>query len=274
MKKGARSRQICAESSKILLETGEDSARFTKLSSADGSILFMEKTQPIHAVVFDVDGTLFDTLPSLAAAINEVLLQAGMKAVPRMQLQPALGEGLRSIFRGALAVQTEPVEASLAKFLEERFLAYYTRYWLRSARLFDRVLTTLTMLRAHGLRLGICTNRDRISTETLLKSAAIANFFDTVVGFGEVSAPKPAPDALLHAIRLMKLTPSHALFVGGSALNAQCAHASGVRFAAYRNGFRKHPDDLMHHSLNFQTYDQLYRWIVERLPNNETPTWA
>jgi len=67
----------------------------------------MNHNDHIRAVIFDVDGTMFDTLPSLSTAANAVLVQAGWQEVAQSRLQPALNEGLRHLFHKAIALQKE-----------------------------------------------------------------------------------------------------------------------------------------------------------------------
>lgn len=224
----------------------------------------MNTNNQIRSVIFDVDGTLFDTLPSLSAAANEVLANAGMREVSMALLGSALNEGLRPLFRQAIALQPAPVDAVAANQLEIGYMAHYGRHWLLTAPLFAGVTEALAALRSQGLKLGICTNRDRASTEALLASAAIAGFFDAIVSLGDTPLPKPAADPLLLAMARLKVPPAETLFVGDSAMDACCAQLSAVRFAAHRAGYAGQPADLLPNVLNFGAYDQLTSWVVDQ----------
>jgi len=191
----------------------------------------MNKNAQLRAVIFDVDGTMFDTLPSLSAAANDVLAQAGMHEVSMSLLRSALNEGLRPMFRQAIALQSAPVAAVAATQLENEYMAHYGRRWLSTAPLFAGVSDALAILKSQGLKLGICTNRDRASTHVLLTSASIANFFDTIVGIGDAPMPKPAADPLLLVLERMGLSAADALFVGDSNMDASCSQLSQLTSA-------------------------------------------
>jgi len=223
----------------------------------------MNTNNQIRSVIFDVDGTLFDTLPSLTTAANDVLAKAGMREVSMSLLRSALNEGLRPLFRQAIALQSAPVDAAVANQLEIEYMAHYGRRWLSTAPLFAGVTEALVALRSQGLKLGICTNRDRASTEVLLASASIAGFFDAIVGLGDAPLPKPAADPLLLLMERLEMPPAETLFVGDSAMDACCAQLSKVRFAAHRGGYAGQPADLLPNVLSFGGYDQLTSWVLE-----------
>lgn len=228
----------------------------------------MNKNDHIRAVVFDVDGTLFDTLPSLVAAANDVLVKAGLREVPMVLLRSALSEGLRPMFREALALQATAPDGNLAQ-LEEDYLAHYSQRWLAAAPLFARAPETLATLKSQGLKLGICTNRDRRSTDALLASAALAGSFDVIVGLGDAPSPKPAADPLLRVLQQLELPPSQVLFVGDSVMDARCAQAAQVRFAAHLAGYAGQPTDLLPQVMGFDAYDQLTQWVLAHLPAHQ-----
>lgn len=223
----------------------------------------------LDAVVFDVDGTLLDTLPSLAAAANEVLEGAGLNTISLQMLRPALSEGLVPMFRQALVLQTEAIPDETAARLEHDYLALYRQHGLATARPFAGAAATLEAFAAKGLRLAICTNRDRASTDALLAAASFPVEFEVIVGIGDAPLAKPAADPLLRVLHLMGLSPSQALFIGDSGIDARCAHAAQVRFAGHLGGYANHPGDLLPQVVSFNVYDQLTQWVLQRLPTDK-----
>ena len=228
----------------------------------------MNTNDQIRTVVFDVDGTLFDTLPSLAAAANEVLVLAGLQAVEPQHLRPALSQGITALFQSALRLQAASVPLALASRLEDAFAHRYASHWLHQAVVYDGALDLLSMLRSQRIALGICTNRDQDSTRTLLDKAALTGFFDAIVGLGDTEHPKPDAAPLHLALTQLGATPQTALFVGDSGIDARCAHAAQVRFAGHLGGYANHPDDLLPQVVSFNVYDQLTQWVLQRLPTD------
>ena len=218
--------------------------------------------EQFKTVLFDVDGTLFDTLPSLSAANNLVLKQAGLLEVATPLLRPALNEGLRAMFRKSIDLQMGPVDAELATALENEFLQQYMQHWLAAATLYPHLPDALSTLQQLGLKLGICTNRDRASTEYLLAQSRVAEFFELIVGLGDAPHPKPAADPLLLALQRMGGTTADALFVGDSSIDATCARSAHVRFAGHLGGYAVKPEDLEPNVFVFSDYGTLANWIV------------
>lgn len=228
------------------------------------NIKFMNINEQFKAVIFDLDGTLFDTLPSLSAAANQVLANAGMCDVSMSLLRSALNEGLRPMFRQAIDLQSVPVDAVTASRLEIEYMAHYGRRWLSTAPLFAGVTDALAALKSRGLKLGICTNRDPASTEVLLAAATVADFFDAIVCLGDTPLPKPAADPLLLLMDRLGVLPAEVLYVGDSGLDARCAQLSQVRFAAHLGGYAEQTADLLPNVLSFDGYDQLMSWILDQ----------
>jgi phosphoglycolate phosphatase len=231
----------------------------------------MNTNDHIRAAIFDVDGTLFDTLSSLSAVVNEVLVQAGRQAVAPSLLQSALNEGLRPMFHKAIALQSELVDAQTAIQLEDECMARYLRHGLLTAPLFAGVADALAAFKARGLKLGVCTNRDRTSTEALLAQAGISDAFDAIVSLGDAPLPKPAADPLLLALERLRVAPAETLFVGDSALDARCAQLSRVRFAAHLAGYAGQADELLPNVLSFGSYQQLASWLPKYCPASIFP---
>ncbi len=218
--------------------------------------------EQFKTVLFDVDGTLFDTLPSLSAANNLVLKQAGLLEVSTPLLRPALNEGLRAMFRKSIDLQMAPVDDELVMVLEKEFLQQYMQDWLAAATVYPHLHEALAALKKLGLKLGICTNRDRASTEYLLAQSRIAEFFELIVGLGDAPHPKPAADPLLLALERMGGMAADALFVGDSSIDATCARLAHVRFAGHLGGYAVQSADLEPNVFVFSDYATFANWIV------------
>jgi phosphoglycolate phosphatase len=230
----------------------------------------MNTNDQIRTVVFDVDGTLFDTLPSLAAAANEVLVLAGFQAVEPQHLRPALSQGITALFQSAIRRQAASVPLALASRLEDAFAHRYASHWLHQAVMYDGALDLLAMLRAQRIAMGICTNRDQDSTRTLLDKAALTGFFDAIVGLGDTEHPKPDAAPLHLALTQLGATPQTALFVGDSGVDAACAQAAGIRLAAHLGGYAAGPDDLRPCTVAFSGYAEFHRWMAARTSTQST----
>lgn len=230
----------------------------------------MNRNDHIRAIVFDVDGTLLDTLPSLAAAANAVLAEAGLHTVPVDRLRSALSEGLGPMFQHALALQTEPSAAEQAKALEASYFTRYAQHWLAQAVPYPGVRALLSELKSQGLLLGLCSNREQSSIKALLSCTGLDIGFDAVIGLGDAARPKPAADPLLCVLQKLEVPASQVLFVGDSAMDARCAEAAGVRFAAHRAGYAGQPSDLLPQVMGFDHYDAFAPWLRGHLSNAST----
>lgn len=166
------------------------------------------------------------------------------------------------------------MEAAVAERLEEDFLARYVAHWLPAAPLFAGVAETLRELRAQDLSIAICTNRDRASTERLLAAGGIADCVDVIVGIGDAAHAKPAPDPLLLALERLGVAPAHAVFVGDSSMDANCALRAGVRFAAHQAGYAGQPSDLLPNVFAFSDYEQFARWILDQMTATKEACYA
>lgn len=167
------------------------------------------------------------------------------------------------MFRQATALQGEALNPGVIASLEEDFMAHYTCHWLARATPYQGAADVIAALRAQELKVGICTNRDRASTETLLQTAALERRFDALVGLGDAPLPKPAADPLLRVIEQLQLSPAEVLFVGDSAMDARCAEAAGVRFAAHSAGYASQATDLLPQVMSFSAYEQFQSWVLD-----------
>ncbi len=207
----------------------------------------------MKALLFDLDGTLTDTLPLVIAALNAAL--APVWGAPRSP------EEVRRLF-GPPEGQLIAAEAPSDPDAMERFYRYYRQHYAREAKVFAGVRPVLSTLVARGLRLGLVTNKGHRSAMITLEEAGLRRFFETVVDGDEVARPKPAPDGILLALARLRVSACDAAYVGDMPSDLVAAKAAGV--AALAAGWSRTPADAEAWDFIARHPDDLLRQVLHR----------
>jgi N-acetyl-D-muramate 6-phosphate phosphatase len=188
------------------------------------------------AVLFDFDGTLADSAPDLAAAVNRMLLEQGQEALPLERLRPFASAGARGLLHAAFGLKPDDAEY---KAQREVFLEYYAEAMCQHTKLFPGICELLNQLRARSIRWGIVTNKALRFTEPICVALQLK---PDCVSCGD-STPhlKPHPAPLLHAAAQLALEPPHCVYLGDDLRDMKAAHAAGMRPIAVEWGYH-HPD--------------------------------
>lgn len=193
-----------------------------------------------RAALIDLDGTLLDTAPDLAAAANATLAELGLVPVEAARVRDFVGRGIAVLVRRALEASLgRAAEATLLERAQALFAAHYERENGRAARPFPGVVEGLAAMRAQGLRLACVTNKHSRFTLPLLGKTSLERFFDAVVTSDIAGARKPDPAVFLHACRLLGVAPAEACAIGDSANDAEGARAAGCRVLLVPYGYRE-----------------------------------
>lgn len=187
------------------------------------------------AAVFDLDGTLVDTLDGLHAALNEALLGHGAAPVDRQCVRRSMHGGFEATVRSALE-RSHGAEQRADGVL----CAYRARYrslMVDRSVAYRSVREVLEHQRARGCRLGVCTNRDEPLAVELLEGLGLRPLFDVVVGLRAGVEAKPHPRMLLHALQALSTAPATGLMVGDSEVDVACAAAAGVPCVVFSGGY-------------------------------------
>nr|WP_210382360.1 HAD-IA family hydrolase [Jiella sonneratiae] len=179
-------------------------------------------------VIFDLDGTLVDTAPDLAAALNHCLGEAGHEADMLAVVRPHAGLGARAMLDAAWRRRglTLP-EAEMTRALD-RFLAHYEAHIADASLPFPDVVAAMDGLAAAGFRLAVCTNKRQALSELLLETLGLASRFAAICGADVVTQRKPHPAHVEETIARAGGSPRRALMVGDSAADIDAAHAAGI----------------------------------------------
>jgi phosphoglycolate phosphatase len=175
-------------------------------------------------LVFDLDGTLIDSAPDLAQAVNALLAELGKPPLTEAAIRPMIGDGARLLLARALAAAG--LDAPPHAF--DRFMEHYLAHVADRTRPYPDVLSTLQALRVRGYAMGICTNKPFEATQRVLEAYGLAGFFGAVIGGDSLPQRKPDPEPLLAAIAGLGGTRSQAVMIGDSANDVLCARAAAV----------------------------------------------
>jgi phosphoglycolate phosphatase len=194
---------------------------------------------PARGVLIDLDGTLLDTVPDLAAAVNAMLADFGRPALPVEQVASYVGKGADVLVHRSL---TESLDgrAGTADFQRGKasFYEHYRRENGLKAVVFDGVREALALLRGRGLALACVTNKPREFTHELLARVGLDDF-DVIVSGDDTVEKKPHPAPMLHACALLKVEPAEAAMVGDSENDVRSARAAGCRVIVVETGYNE-----------------------------------
>ena len=182
----------------------------------------------VRAVLLDLDGTLLDTAPEIAAAACGMLEELGLEPVKDSDVRTFIGKGIPHLVRRTLqaSLGRDPDERRIGSGLES-FFHNYEKHNGQSARPYAGVLEGLEAMRAAGVPLACVTNKTAQFTGPLLESTGLAKYFLAVICGDTVARKKPAPDAVQAACARLSVTPAEALMVGDSSNDALAARAAG-----------------------------------------------
>ena len=191
----------------------------------------------IRLFLFDLDGTLVDTAPDLALAVNMVRTARGIAPLPEEELRPYASRGAPGLLGKAMGIGRDD-PAFLA--LRTEFLDNYAAHMTDRSRPFEGVPVMLEALRAAGIRTGVVTNKVEHLALRLTDNLGLDGQLDVVLGSdSEGCAMKPAPDSLLTAARLTGVHVTDILYAGDDPRDVAAAHAAGMPCAACTHAARK-----------------------------------
>jgi phosphoglycolate phosphatase len=198
------------------------------------------KPAELRGVLIDLDGTLMDTAPDLAAAANRMRADFGLPPLPMERIATFVGKGAEVLVHRALTDELEG-RADPDAFARGR-TAFYAHYHVENgaqAAVFAGVPQALQGLRERGLHLACVTNKPREFTVPLLDKVDLAPYFDAVVAGDDVREKKPHPALLLEACKRLALRPTEVVLIGDSVNDAQAARAAGCRCLLVETGYNE-----------------------------------
>jgi phosphoglycolate phosphatase len=194
----------------------------------------------VRAVLIDLDGTLLDTVPDLAAAINAMLADLGRGALSVSNVAAFIGKGADILVHRALTGSLNGrAEAALFELGKDAFYRHYRRLNGHAAYVFPGVAGALAAFKANGLKLACVTNKPREFTIDLLERVGLLGLFDVVVSGDDTAERKPHAAPILAACAGLSVDVADAVMIGDSENDLLSARAAGCRVVLVEGGYNE-----------------------------------
>ena len=190
-----------------------------------------------RGIIFDLDGTLADTLDTIAAALNDGLASLGLPVHPREAVAAMDGEGVGVLCERGLPTDRR-AEAGLHARLMTAVRAAYDAHPMRHARLFDGVAEMVAALADDGVRLAVLSNKPHPLTVATVEGLGVGDRFEVVLGQTDDFPRKPDPSSARWILERLGLAADDVLYVGDTPVDMETARAAGLRSIAVTWGFR------------------------------------
>jgi phosphoglycolate phosphatase len=225
----------------------------------------MTETAPARAVVFDLDGTLVDSLHDIRNALNLALADRSIRPMGVDETRAMIGAGAHTLVERALSAAGAPGDAALLEDCFARFIDRYTAAPAVHSEPFPGVRAALEALRDEGCALGVCTNKPHDITLRILEALNLAPFFgDAVLGGDAVAMCKPDGGHLLAVLQRTGVAPGAAVMVGDSAADVGTARNAGARVILVTFGYTDRPAEELGADGLISHFDELHE-ALERL---------
>jgi phosphoglycolate phosphatase len=188
-------------------------------------------------IAFDLDGTLVDTAPDIARALNETLDLEGLKHFKQAAVKSMIGQGARALVEHATLAAGAQFSGARLDQLTAAFIAFYRADIAGASRLYPGVSEALAELTGAGAKLAVCTNKRTDLSALLLQRLGLGDRFSAIVGADAVAEQKPHPEHYRAAISRAGGTVRRSLMVGDSAADVHAARGAGAPAIAVSFGY-------------------------------------
>ena len=190
-----------------------------------------------EAIIWDLDGTLVDSAPDLATALNTLLNEQGQHGHAVDSVRPMIGAGVAKLIERGFREAGVPLNEAGRNALVPRFMEIYTACATDKTRLIPRAREVLNHFYHAGFRQALCTNKPYAVTMQILNALDIAGFFGSVVGGDSTSEKKPHPLPLQTCMEQLNVCPSVSIMIGDSGADVGAARAAGIPVILVPDGY-------------------------------------
>lgn len=185
-------------------------------------------THRFKAILFDLDGTIIDSLYDLQKAINGLLAQEKRRPLTLPEMRACTGDGLRIMIGKAFEMTGDAKSDDAIAKLMPTYLDIYAGIIPQPSCIYEGMLDVLKSQKAEGIKLGLCTNKHEVSTRRIMRKLELDIYFDVMVGGDSLAEKKPHPLPLLYAMEKLGAEKNETIMVGDSPNDTVAAQAAGI----------------------------------------------
>lgn len=191
-------------------------------------------TIKLKLIIFDLDGTLIETVSEIADATNDTLRALGLAEVSESRVRNLIGHGTRELLINALVFVKQWSVEKIREWseLQEVYRLFDDFYLARCGKrsyLYPDVLDVLNQLRNAGINMAIVTNKESRFTQAVINAHQLEHYFDVVISGDTLSTKKPDPQGINLCLQTLGAKPEEAIFIGDSSVDAKTAQNAGLR---------------------------------------------
>ncbi len=227
----------------------------------DNMIIHPWSKQPVKALLFDLDGTLVDSAPDIAVALNTLLVEDGLGVLSVSAVRSLIGEGVRRLVEKSYALQNISLKTDV---LDQKTHVFESRYAAAIAvhtKPYPGVVQGLRKFKQMGLKAAVVSNKVQYLSDQLLSTLNLVGLLDYVCGARDGMPKKPAPDMLLHTLRQLEVERSEALFIGDSIADVAAAKACELPCCLISGGYTETPIESLGAWKTVLSFDGLWNAI-------------
>lgn len=192
-------------------------------------------------VLFDLDGTLIDSLPDVAAALNFALGRSTVNELKLDDVRAMIGQGAEPMIRLALDLIDDPEESDSIELILKRFLDRYSEYPNVLTEVYPGVRGVLEGLKSANVKLGICTNKPSLTTKTVIAALDLEKYFNVILCGDQVVRQKPNGAHVIDLLNKLGADNDNAVLVGDSDNDIDAARNANIPSVAVSYGYSVKP---------------------------------
>lgn len=221
----------------------------------------------VPVLVFDLDGTLIDTLPDLTATLNAILKHQGLNAVAPNDVRSMAGQGAKMLLKRGLQANEVSADEALIDRLFDDFIDHYSNHIAIHSAPFPGAIAALNAFSEAGWQLAICTNKLTALAKKLLSELNLSEHFVAICGADACNARKPDPFHLTHTIELAGGMGANAVMVGDTIADVEAAKRANIPVIGVDFGYSQEPMINLQPDCIISHFNQLADAVFKLQPN-------